>query len=152
MRNSAIAHLLLSARDAIFYRDLLRFDGQIGDAQAIVEERIVLHIEVQLGIVLHRVADGDQTVGQPIAQPIAFQHRHRNIDIGLELDQPLARIGDRSVSNAHELHAIVLLKCFGEREEILRVHLHRVGMARVTDDLLALCRKSFRATRRASSP
>ncbi len=132
------ADLLLGARDAIRDRDLLRLDGKIGDAQAIVQERIVLHVDVQLEIVLHRVADRDQPIGQPIAQAVALQHRHRDVDIGLELDQALARIGDRALPDADELHAILLLECLGESDEVLRVHLQRVGMAGVANDLIVM--------------
>ncbi len=117
LRKSAIADLLLGAGDAILDGHLLRFHWEIGHAQAIVQERIVLHIEVQFGFVLHRVADGHQPVGQPIAQAIALKHRHRHIDIGLELDKPLARIGDRSLPDAHKLNAILILECFGQSRQ-----------------------------------
>ena len=146
LRKSAIRDLLLGARDAILDGDLLRFHRQIGHAQAIVQEWIVLHVEVQLGFVFHGVADCHQPVGQPIAQAIALQHRHHDVDIGLELDQTLARIGDRAVANADELHAILLLECLGQRDEILRVHLHarRDGWDSRPPDRTV--RKFFRAT------
>ena len=57
-----------------------------------------------------RVADRHQPVRQPVAQPVAVQHRHHDIDVGLELDQPFARIGDRPLADALELDAVVLLR------------------------------------------
>src|SRR5581483_7910110 len=78
--------LFLETGYPVLYRHFLRFHGEIGDAQAIVLERIVLHVDVQLEVVFHGVADSDQTVGQPIAEAVALQHGHRDVDVGFELD------------------------------------------------------------------
>ena len=67
-----------------------------------------------------------------------MQYRHHHVDIGLELDQPLPRIGHRAVPDALELDAVVLLEGLGEGDEVLAVHLHGVGMAGVADQLIAV--------------
>ncbi len=88
-------HLLLAARKTIHGGHVLRFHRKIGDPQAIVQERIGLHVEVKRHFILDGVANRHQTIRQPIAQPVAIEQRHHDVDIGLELDQPLARIGHR---------------------------------------------------------
>ena len=65
--------------------------GRLATREPIVEERIALDVEMQRRIVLHGVADLDQPVGQPVTQAVAIEHRHHDVDVGLELDQPLAR-------------------------------------------------------------
>ena len=45
--------------------------------------------------ILDRVADFDEAIGEPVAQAVLVEHRHGDVDVGLELDQALARIGHR---------------------------------------------------------
>ena len=153
LRNSVIATCFSAPGKPIRHRDLLRLDRQVGDPQAIVEERIALrHRNAAAYVVLHRVADCHQPLGQPVAQAVAVEQRHHHVDVGLELDQPFARIGDRPFANAVELHAVVLLERPRQRDEIIGVHLQPVGMALIADDLIAMSRESCRPPRAANSP
>ena len=81
-------------------------------------------------VVFDGVADFDQAVGQPVAEAVAIEQRHHHIHVGLELDQAFAGVGDRALADSLELDAVVVLEGFGQGDEIIRVHLHRVRMAR----------------------
>ena len=65
--------------------------------------------------------------------------------------QPLARVGDRPLPDAGELDAVALLERRRQRDEVVRVHLHRVGMARIADQLVAGARNLPVRPRQASS-
>ena len=45
-------------------------------------------------------------------------------------------IGHRAVADALELDAVLVLERLRQRDEVVRVHLHRVRMARIADDLI----------------
>jgi hypothetical protein len=47
----------------------------------------------------------DQAIGEPVAQTVLLEHGHDDVDVGLELDQALARIGHRAFAHAGERHA-----------------------------------------------
>ena len=141
-------HLLFRARKPIRRRHVLRLDRKIRHPQPIVQERDrVFTSNVQRHVVLDGVADRHQPVRQPVAQAVAVEQRHHHVDIGLELDQPFARIGDRALADAGKLHAIMLLERLRQRDEIVRVHLHAVGMALIADQLVADARESCRPPR-----
>ena len=131
-------HLLFGAGNAIRDRDLLRFGGKIRHAKAFIEERIALNIKMHREVVLDGVANRHQPVRKPVSQTVAVEQRHHHIDVGFELDQPLARIGDRPLTNALEGHAILLLERARQRDKVVRVHLQRVGVAWITDELIAM--------------
>ena len=130
--------LLLRAGEPILNGHALRLDGQIGHPQAIILEWVALEVEMNRRIVFYCFADFDQAVRQPIAQPVAIEQRHHHIHIGLVLDQPLARVGDWAIADPLELHSIVVLEGFRQRDEIVRVHFHPIGMALVADQLRAV--------------
>ena len=39
------------------------------------------------------IADLDDAIGEPVAEAVLVEHRHRDVHVRLELEQPLARIG-----------------------------------------------------------
>ena len=86
------------------------------------------------------IADLDQMVGEPIAQTVLVEHRHDDVDVGLVLNETLPRVLRRALGDALELDAVALLERPRQRDEIPRVHLHRVGMTRIADDLIAMIR------------
>ena len=97
----------------------------------------VLTSMLQLEIVLHVLAVFDDAVGEPVAEAVLFQHRHGHVHVGLELNEPLFRVGDRPVAEAQELDAVLVFERLRERHEVVRIHLHRVRMARIADHLIA---------------
>ena len=129
-------HVLFRARNHILDRDLLRLLGKIRHAQTLVEERIVLDVDSQGQVVLQRVADLDQPIRQPISQTVSIEHGHGDIHVGLVLDQPLASVLGRAIANALERRRRSAFRTFGQRDEVLGVHLERVGMAGEAQQLL----------------
>ena len=132
------AHFLLFVGLRVLHGDGLRLHRQVGHFQSVVEEGVAFRVDARRGVVLHRVADVHQAVGEPVAQAVALQHRHHHVDVGLELDQPLARVTYGAVADTLELDAVVLLERLGEGQEVFAVHLHGVGVAGVTDQLIAI--------------
>ena len=114
-----------------------RFGRQGSHLQPAVLERIDGRIDAQRQRVRYAVGDLQQAVRQPLAEAGPVQGRHGDVDVGLELDQPFARIIDRAVADARERHPEALFEGFGQCDEVGRVHLHLVGMAMVADQLLA---------------
>ena len=68
----------------------LRLNREIGHAQALIRKRITLRIDAQRQVILQRLANGHQAIGQPVAQAMAVEQGHDHVDVGLELDQALA--------------------------------------------------------------
>ncbi len=128
--------VLLFAGDGVLDGDLLRLGRKIGDAQTLIEERILRDVDAQRLLVRHRVALRDKTIGKPVAEAVAVEHRHGDVHVRLELDQALARVGDRSVGHALELHAVALFERLREADDVVGVHLEAERMARVADDLI----------------
>ena len=87
-------------------------------------------------LVADRVAYLDQAIGQPVAEPVAIERRHRDVDVGLELQQPLARVGDGTLAHALELDAVPILERAREPDDVVGVHLEAERVARVADDLV----------------
>ena len=46
---------------------------------------------LQLQVVLHLIADLDDAVGEPVAETVLVEHRHGDVHVRLELDEPLLR-------------------------------------------------------------
>ncbi len=65
--------LFLLARDRIPHGERLRLGGKIGDLETIVQEWVVLHVDAERDLGRHRVADLDETIGQPVAEAIALE-------------------------------------------------------------------------------
>ena len=128
--------LLLRARQRVRHRQGLRLLRQVLHAEPLVQERIALDVDADLEVVRQRVPDLDEAIGQPLPEAVPVEHGHRHVDVRLELDQALARVGHGPVADPDELHPVVLLEGLGERDEVVRVHLEGVGMARVPDDLV----------------
>ena len=61
------------------------------------------------------IADLDEAIGEPVAEAVLVEHRHRDVDVRLELEQPLARVGDRAVADALELDAVARLERLRQR-------------------------------------
>ena len=130
-------HFLLRAGRRVLDLERLRFDGKVRNAQPLVEERIALDVDAELEVVLHLIADLDDAIGEPVAEAVLVEHRHGDVHVRLELDEALLRVGHRAVADALELDAVLLFERLRQRDEVVRVHLHRVGMARIADDLIA---------------
>src|SRR5262249_49280681 len=120
---------------------------KIRDAKPIIEERITIYIDANFEIVLKGITNLHKPVRKPIPEAIAIENRHGDIDIGLELNQPLARIGDSSITNPAEFHAIPVLKSLRKRNEIIRIHLECIRMARITDYLILTGKLSLSSAR-----
>jgi hypothetical protein len=116
----------------------LRLFGQVRDAQPLVEERIGGDRHAQRDDVTERVADIRQTIGEPVPKTVAIEHRHHHVDVRLVLDESLPRVLHRALPDAVELNPILRLEAAGQRQEVLRVHPQRVGVALVADQLIAL--------------
>ncbi len=129
-------NLFRRAGNAVGDGKVLRFDRQVGYLQAFVQERVAAFREIHLLVVLDAIAQMHQPLRDPVAQATLFHHRHDDVDVGLELDQPfLLRFGD-AVANAGEFHAVAFLERRSQRDEILGIHFVAVGMALVADDLV----------------
>src|SRR5262249_20179432 len=110
--------------------------GKVRNTKPIIQERIALHIDANFQIVLKRVTDFHEPVRKPVPETSAVEHRHGNVDIRLELNQPLARITDHSITDTAEFHSVAILKSLRERNEVICVHLECVWMAWITHDLI----------------
>ena len=130
-------YLGLLAAGRVGHRDRGRLGRQRAHPQAGVLERIGARVDAQRQLARYGVGDLQQAVRQPLAEPVLVQGGHRHVDVGLELNQPLARVVDRSVTDAGERHPEAPLEGLGERDEVGHVHLHLVGMAVIADQLLA---------------
>ena len=115
----------------------LRLDRDGRHAQALVLKWVLAVVDPQRDIVVHLVADARQPVAQPLAEPVLLQHRHDDVDVGLELAQPLSLVVDRAVVDPLEGNPEALLEGAGQGDEVRHVHLHLVGVAVVADHLLA---------------
>ena len=67
--------LLFGARDRIPHRERLRLLRKVGDAETIVEERIVLHVGAEREIVLDGISDLNEPIGQPVPEAVLDRAR-----------------------------------------------------------------------------
>ena len=116
-------------------RDRARFHGERIDAQAIILKRILTNVEAQLDLVGHAVADSDHPISEPDSDVVVLQHGHGDVDVGLELAQPLGLACDRAVADTFEDDAETLLEGLGQGDEVGHVHLHLVRVAVIADHL-----------------
>src|SRR5438046_1881062 len=123
--------LLFLARDRIPHGERLRLLREIGDLEPVVHERVVLHVDTERDLVRYRVADLDQAIGQPVPEATALEHGHDDVEVRLELDEPLPRVGHRSLADPLELDTVMRLEGARQGDEVFQVHLHPVRMARV---------------------
>ncbi len=124
------------ARNRIFRRHILRLNGQITHLQPVVEKRVGFVVNAQRQVIRYRVPNRHQAIGQPIAEPIAVEQGHDHIDIGLELNEPLARVRHRSLPDTVELDPVMLFKTLAQGHKIGRVHGKAIGMAGIIHDLI----------------
>ncbi len=129
-------HGLARSRYGVLYIELLRLDGKVRYLKPVVEERIARDVDPQRNLVDHAVADLDEAIRKPVAEAVLVEHGHRDIDVRLELEQPLARVGDRAVRHPLELDAVASLVGLREPDDVVGVHLEAERVARVADDLL----------------
>jgi hypothetical protein len=66
--------LFLRAGDGVLYREGLRLLGEVGDAEPIVQEWIVLHVDPKGEALRDRLSDLHQAIGQPVPETMAIEH------------------------------------------------------------------------------
>ena len=96
LRNSATLTRLARSRHGVLDGELLRLGGKVRDLQPVVEERIARDVDPQRNLVDDAIADLDEAIGKPVAEAVLVEHGHRDVDVRLELEQPLAHVGDRT--------------------------------------------------------
>ena len=84
-----------------------------------------------------RTGDVDHPLRDPLSQTVArIHHRHQPIHVGLELHQAVGLARGHAVADALELDPVAPLERLGERDEVLAVHLERVGVRGIADHLV----------------
>ncbi len=120
---------LARTRHGVLHRELLRLGGKVRDLEPVVEERIARDVDPQRNLVDDAIADLDETIRKPVAEAVLVEHGHRDVDVRLELQQPLAHVGDRTRRHPFELDAVARLVGLRQPDDVVGVHLETVRMA-----------------------